>query len=480
MAGRLTTFSLLLPALLLVAGMQQLEAAAELHVDCTHLQGKLRPLHGVNNGPVNQGETVDLSSYYRAAAFPSVRLHDCEWPDPDLVDLHTIFPDMTKDPETPAHYRFTKTDRYIQAIVNAASGIVFRLGESIEHTKDKYYVHPPAEYDRWASVCLGIIRHYNEGWADGYHHGIEYWEIWNEPENRPNMWTGTDLDYYRLYEATARKIKKAFPDLKVGGPSIGAPGEFAGAAFNPSPFLEGFLEYVKCRSLPLDFFSWHTYTNDPSIYRRKTEALRALLDRFGFAHTEIHLNEWNYLPDNNWKPISVAGQGELRQAWSRRQGGIEGAAFVAYVLLDLQESPVDAANFYSGDTNLFGLFTRCAVPKKTYYAMRAFHLLLDTPFRVKLTNSAASPGLIAAAGINGAENRLSVLISNFSSDAAQLTLKLTGFRDKTECSYTVHRLDAQHNLTKTEENRLEGPSLAIQNTASPCVLLVTFEQGGSP
>ncbi len=93
---------------------------------------------------------------------------------------------------------------------------VYRLGESIEHTSVKRHVHPPADMEKWAAVCLGIIRPYLEGWANGFHHNIRYWEMWNEPENRPTMWSGTDDDYLRLYRTAATAIKKQFPSLQVG------------------------------------------------------------------------------------------------------------------------------------------------------------------------------------------------------------------------------------------------------------------------
>src|SRR5262245_10791984 len=76
-----------------------------------------------------------------------------------------------------------------------------------------------------------IIRHYNEGWAGGAHHGIRYWEIWNEPENRPSMWSGSDQDYFRLYRIAARAIKKHNPQLKVGGPAVGYSGELRSGTF---------------------------------------------------------------------------------------------------------------------------------------------------------------------------------------------------------------------------------------------------------
>ena len=144
---------------------------------------------------------MDLTAYHRELGIPYTRLHDCHWPNPDVVDFHAVFPNPGADPERADSYDFRRTDDYLQAIVNAGSRIVYRLGESIEHSRRKYYVNPPQDYERWAGICCGIIRHYNEGWAEGFRHDIRHWEIWNEPENRPAMWTGNDEDYFRLYAA---------------------------------------------------------------------------------------------------------------------------------------------------------------------------------------------------------------------------------------------------------------------------------------
>src|SRR5436190_627996 len=81
-----------------------------------------------------------------------------------------------------ASYRFAETDDYLAAIVKTNAKIVYRLGESIEHTPRKHFAHPPKDYEAWSQASLGIIRHYNDGWADGARHDIRYWEIWNEPE----------------------------------------------------------------------------------------------------------------------------------------------------------------------------------------------------------------------------------------------------------------------------------------------------------
>ncbi|MBI4578450.1 MAG: hypothetical protein HY718_02035 [Planctomycetes bacterium] len=47
------------------------------------------------------------------------------------------------------------------------------------------------DFAKWAKICVNIIRHYNEGWADGFHYNIRYWEIWNEPNVGNSMRSGT-------------------------------------------------------------------------------------------------------------------------------------------------------------------------------------------------------------------------------------------------------------------------------------------------
>ena len=301
---------------------------ADILVDCAASQGKIRPLHGVNGGPLNAGETINLTEHWKKLRIPLARLHDCDWPSGRIADMHALFPALQADPQSPASYNFAQTDDYVASVLAAGPKIVFRLGESIEHTKRKYRVHPPADYDRWTAASLGIIRHYNAGWADGFRHNIAYWEIWNEPENRPAMWTGSDADYFRLYATAATAIKREFPQLKVGGPAVGATGEIVEGKYQPTEFLQGFVRQVREQKLPLDFFSWHTYTDDPGLYARKAKGIRQWLDAHGQERAEIHLNEWNYLPNNDWSPLIASGQGRARQMWYDTMGGPPGQSSV--------------------------------------------------------------------------------------------------------------------------------------------------------
>jgi hypothetical protein len=71
---------------------------------------------------------------------------------------------------------------------------------------------------------------------------------------------------------------------------------------------------------PIDFFSWHRYGTSPAEYTSRARAVRKMLDDAGYAKTESHLNEWNYLPDADWTPVTPKGQGILRKRWAERNG----------------------------------------------------------------------------------------------------------------------------------------------------------------
>src|SRR5829696_7739415 len=103
---------------------------AEIVVDCSKSLGEFRPLHGVNGGPLDRGSLIDLSAFHRELAIPLTRLHDCHWPNADVVDVHVVFPDPRADPARPESYDFARTDAYLRPILAGGSSVVYRLGES--------------------------------------------------------------------------------------------------------------------------------------------------------------------------------------------------------------------------------------------------------------------------------------------------------------------------------------------------------------
>lgn len=444
---------------------------AVLNVDFSIQTGRIRPLHGINKGPLAPGGIFDVIKEQKELGIPFTRLHDCGWPNPYVVDHHAVFPNPGADPSLPESYDFRLTDEYIAAVRATGAEPVYRLGESIEHTTVKRYVHPPKDMDQWAAVCLGIIRHYNEGWANGFRYNIRYWEIWNEPENRPVMWSGTDNDYLRLYRVAATAIKKEFPALKIGGPALGASGSFVNGEFRLTDFASAFLTMCRTENIPLHFFSWHCYTSDPSELTARAKAIRRQLDSRGFPDTENHLNEWNYLPGNDWAPVGKQGNAEGRRRCYAEMAGAPGAAFITVSLLEMQDAPVDVANFFHGELGAFGLFTEHGVPQKSWQALRAFQALVKTPRRVE--TKGAVPGKLAiGAGLSTDGHQAGVLISNFADPREQIALHwkelpwtgattveihtVSGERDYG--SVLTHKVDAN---TTSLSLTLKAPALAL-------------------
>ncbi len=399
---------------------------AKVKVDFSKTNGRIRPLHGVNSGPMTKVFTYDGREEFREAGIPYARLHDVEYPygSGEFVDIHCIFKKFDADENDPVSYSFGLTDKYLEAIFESGCKPLFRLGESIEHAPVKRHVFPPKDYLKWARICEHIIRHYTEGWANGYHFDIEYWEIWNEPDLKDKAnWQGTNEDFYELYTVAATYLKSKFPNLKIGGPSFSGP---------RGSFHEGFFEYITTRDhrVPLDFCSWHRYANDADDVVQSAEIVRERLNRFGYHETESIMDEWNYIYDWNDFPQTFV-----------MLKGIVGAALCAAVLCALQtETDISVANYFEADVvkewcGLFdvaemsiGAHGRKASLKKlpTFWAFKAFNELYKLGDAVEVTLD-GQKGVKAAAARNGEKN--AIFIANYDGEDKSIEIDLEGVID---------------------------------------------------
>jgi len=454
---------------------------AVIEIDCSKSIGKMNPmLNGVNGGWLAMREYINLYKRWEEIGIPITRLHDIPWTADEAVDIRYIFPDMSKDASDEKNYSFLPTDDFIQPIVTGSleqradlptakkntykTKILYRLGESIQHSRRKEKIYPPLDYEKWSDVCLGIIKHYNEGWADGYHDDIKYWEIWNEPDIRyenntgkigPSQWKGTDEDYYRLYEVASLRIKQSFPNLKVGGPATSGQGKFENGEFVVDKFQAGFMALCKAKKLPFDFYSWHTYTGDPSEYKKKAIALRAWLDMNGYGETELILDEWN-------------GGGDAGQD----HGGVSMTGFAGFVLTSLLDSPLDGANYYCADTNPWSMFDNWGKPRKTFYAFKAFRMLLDTPVLIEVKEIEAGKSIYAA-GKNEENSEVTIMLSNYQNPKATYDFKLSNLPWSGNSTIEVFVVDEKYNLECKEKHSIRRslPVLTIKSQTSSVVVV---------
>ncbi len=370
----------------------------KITVNPSAIIGKIKPFHAINNAPL-LGTSDQLFHYLGEAGIPYSRLHDTggAYGGFRFVDIANIFRDWNADPSDPAAYDFAFTDWLLEKLTEQGVEPFFRLGATIEnaHYIRAYRIFPPVDNRKWAQICAGIIRHYNHGWADGYRYHIRYWEIWNEPDNEPEirdnpMWKGTREQYFALYETAANYLKEQFPDIKIGG--YGSCGFYAlndafQANANSSPrtdyfitFFQEFLDYIAApeHTAPLDFFSWHSYADSRSN-ARYAAYVRRELDRRGLTATESILDEWN--------------------PGIQRRGTEEDACFIADMLLRLHNSPLDMLMYYDGQVHgsYQGLFDPVRLTVfPAYYALQAFGELYALGGRVTAEADGELPLLAAA------------------------------------------------------------------------------------
>ncbi len=377
-----------------------------IRIDFDNVVDEIRPVHNVGRMPEYELDSK-INSYFTEANMTSCRTHDTV-----ETDIHNIFPDFSADVNDENSYNFEKCDKVIAAIADTGMEPLFRLGISwSDAVKDHEYLIPPADYNKWAQICEHIILHYNEGWANGFEYGIEYWEIWNEPDNEDIVeknvfWQGTPEEFYRLYDVSATYLKEKFPDLKIGG--YGSCGFYALTKTNninsgSTPrnqyfitFFEGFLEYITEHNSPMDFFSWHSYTvtdkNEQYI-----DYVKEKLTSAGYGDTEIICDEWNYNPTENEKI-------------DRRYGANQTSMLIMF-----QNEGLAMAHYYSGlsDGNLWaGLFYKSGTPSPAYYGFWAFGQLYKLGSQAEIKNRKLKDDLYAVAATG--EDGQALLIANVS------------------------------------------------------------------
>ena len=107
----------------------------------------------------------------------------------------------------------------------------------------------PRSLDEWSEYIQSFVRFLIDRYGKKE---VEQWyfEVWNEPD-LSCFFAGTQKDYFKLYEATARAVKHVDERIRVGGPSTSA-----------CKWLPEFLAFCEQNDVPCDFVSTHHYPGD--------------------------------------------------------------------------------------------------------------------------------------------------------------------------------------------------------------------------
>lgn len=445
-----------------------------LRTDFSAKEGPVKPMNAVNNGPAGSAvrQTGNFEAY-KAAGFPYARLHDSAfysgYGGDFSVDVHRIFRNFDADADDPASYIFEPTDEYLSNIAAAGTRIFYRLGAAIEHNY-KLGTYPPKDYLKWAKICEHIIRHYNEGWANGFFFGIEYWEIWNEFDCRNQdgshpCWQGTFSEFAEFYSVAARYLKGRFPHLRIGGPAFASIWDEAAA--------DTFFKVMRRDNVPFDFLSYHAYMSTVKSFRDTVAQANKVFSAYGYGKTEKILNEWNYV--KGWTA-------DLWRYSLRTEKGLKGASFAAACMAEGQRSDLDMLMYYDArPCGMNGLFdTDFLQPLKGYYAFKAFSALRELGTCARTETE--SEELCACAATDGRTHRL--LFTRFcDEDAAQTeTVKIAVKGVSGPVKATVYATDEARSMAPLREEVFTAEEFALYLQAELfgiyLVEIVPVRQGG--
>ncbi len=416
-----------------------------LRFDLSRNDGKFKLLNATNGGPIHKRHATDQyrSNFqaYKDARIPYSRNHDsgnlAVYGGPYSHDISKIFRDFDADENDPKSYDFACTDESILVALETGTKTFFRLGETIEHQIKKHATLPPKDYAKWARICEHVVRHYTEGWADGFYHDMPYWEIWNEPDldeddsKNKRTWGGTKAEFFEFYATVAKHLKKCFPHLKFGGPSL---------AWR-TDWLEDFLAYMQQNEVPLDFLSWHRYIVEPTEVILRSNIIHNLLVKYGYPNAESVFNEWNYI--KGWSDEYMYSLETMRNE--------KGASLIMSTIICSQHAYVDMCMYYDTRPSVFnGVFDYYSLkPFKGYYALKWYGDYYDLEREVLCENEIENVYTLCGVDKDGKAE----LIIAYYSDKENLKDKEIEVDFGKKGNYEIYVVDKQRSgeLVKTTE-----------------------------
>jgi hypothetical protein len=216
---------------------------------------------------------------------------------------------------------------------------------------------------------------------------------------------------------------------------------------------EPFLSEMQKRNVPIDFYSFHRYSNVIENYVEVVEVADMQRKKYGYENAELHLNEWNYVKD--WV-------GEVYQYSLATQKNLKGSAFVSAVMLAMQKTKLDMLSYYdlrpSGWNGVFN--TNTLKPLKPFYTFKAFSEI------AKLKNellSETEDDVYIIASQDGDEACVVVTRYDDNDEADVKDIAIDFSTEKTCKKITIeyYVIDENHNLELVREEYFSAPSFRV-------------------
>ncbi|MGN0870203.1 MAG: hypothetical protein ACI4UV_03355, partial [Victivallales bacterium] len=223
---------------------------------------------------------------------------------------------------------------------------------------------------------------------------------------------------------------------------------------------KNFLRFCREHNAPLDFYSYHNYTDDPFGYITQSPlSVRNFLDSLGYNKTELHLNEWHYRVPSEMDDRTEDG---VELAFK----GINPAVAATLIMTLWQDTPLDKAAYYTVTTTRWGIFRHKSNQKtKVYFAFKAFGELVKYPIRLRAESSRREVGVLSGCNSNGDK---AALLSCFRVGAG--TLEINGITSVKQ----IYLLDDIHDLEPIAFQYSDG-RLTLSMSSSSAIYLMIYQ-----
>lgn len=333
----------------LVTLSRPLPMVAEVRVDVTQSLGAMS---NVYRG-YSQGGEVEMQTpgYFELAATRLTPLKPHYVRIDHIYDYYGVY--QVQDGKVV--YDWTALDRVVDAILATGAQPFICLSYLPPAMAQDVY-GPPPDWEAWGELVYQTVYHFNVE----RQLGIEYWEVWNEP-NLFGFWHGTLDDYLRLYEVTAINAKRADPTIRVGGPATASLHKTMelGAYFHERNWVQALGVHSQRRNVPLDFVSWHYYDAAARNYAWSVAQHRGWLNEIGLT-PELLITEWN------WSAAAPVPELDTEVA----------AAHAAGVVTTLVDAPLKQAFFFevidssTQPEGRWGMVHKTGQVKPVYWTLR--------------------------------------------------------------------------------------------------------------
>ncbi len=373
-------------------------AAADriIKVDYNKSAGKMNTMFKecIGAGRANEGLRADwqqqLALVKKECDFKYIRMHGL------LTDDMAVYREDSKgNPE----YNYQYVDVLFDYILSIDMKPFVELGfmpSALASGKETIFwwkgnVTPPKDYKKWEDLIRNLTQHFTERYgADEVKSW--YFEVWNEPNLTPGFWTGTQAEYFKLYDYSTRAIKSVNPDYKVGGPGT------AGAAWESE-----MIDFCEKNKVPIDFVSTHSYGvgqgfldefgQSGTVLSKDNEAVSGdvLQSRKEIAastkpNLELHYTEWSssYTPAD---PIHDSYHSAAYILQKLKQVGNAANSMSYWVFTDIFEEPGPRFTPFHGG---FGLLNTQGIKKPAYFSYSFLNKLGETELQNIDTSSWAT------------------------------------------------------------------------------------------